>query len=64
MVLLAEDDDGYRAGETKNCKASFFQLLCDVWMRLADDGVITMVRVLSQGNITFGYSTIHFEVNI
>ncbi len=50
MVLLAEDDDGQRAGNTKNCKVPIYQLLYDVWKKMAEDGVITMVRKMMQFN--------------
>ncbi|XP_078376438.1 uncharacterized protein LOC144659798 [Oculina patagonica] len=45
VVLLAEDDDGQRAGNTKNCKVPIYQLLYDVWKKMAEDGVITMDEV-------------------
>ena len=46
--MLAEDDNGQIPGYTKNCKFSFYQLLYDVWKRMAEDGVITMVSGLSK----------------
>lgn len=47
MVVLAEDDDGQRTGNTKNCKVPFYRVLYEVWKKMAEDGVITMVRDLT-----------------
>lgn len=41
LALLAVDDDGHRAGNTKNCKVPFLKVLYEVWKNMAEDGVIT-----------------------
>ena len=58
MVILAEDDDGQRTGNTKNCKVPFYRVLYEVWKSMAGDGVITMVRGLTQksNNMIKAYS--------
>ena len=43
LALLAVDDDGHRAGNTKNCKVPFLKVLYEVWKNMAVDGVITEV---------------------
>ena len=48
LVSLAVDDDGYRTGNTKNCKVPFLQVLYEVWKNMVGDGVITLVRGLTQ----------------
>ena len=47
MVTLAESDDGQPPGNTNNTKAVYeavYEALYEVWMKMAEDGVITMVR--------------------
>ena len=48
LVSLAVDDDGHRTGNTKNCKVPILQGLYEVWKNMAEDGVITRVRGLTQ----------------
>lgn len=39
------DDDGHFTGDTKNTKFSLSQILYDVWKSLAEDYLITVVRL-------------------
>ena len=45
LAVLAVDDLGHSSGDTKNCKVSLSQVLYQVWKSMAEDGVITLVRV-------------------
>ena len=44
MIVLAESDDGQVTGNTNNTKVAFYQVLYEVWKKMADDSVITMVK--------------------
>ena len=39
------DDDGHFTGDAKNTKFSLSQILYDVWKSLAEDYLITVVRL-------------------
>ena len=45
LAVLAVDDHGHSSGATKNCKVSLSQVLYRVWKSMAEDGVITLIRV-------------------
>ena len=64
LALLAVDDDGHRAGNTKNCKVPFLKVLYEVWKNMAVDGVITEVclRGLIQKATTTKNSRMDFQL--
>ena len=64
LALLAVDDDGHRAGNTKNCKVPFLKVLYEVWKNMAEDGVITEVclRGLIQKATTTKNSRMDFQL--
>ena len=45
MAVLAVDDDEHFTGDTKNTKFSFSQIMYDVWKSLAEDYLISVVRL-------------------
>ena len=59
LAVLAVDDHGHSSGATKNCKVPLSQVLYRVWKSMAEDGVITLVRVTPTGQNE--YQTANFN---